>query len=89
MTRSARVAMGLWLLLAIVVFNVRFDWLTHAAGLDFVNQQLQRQHGGQPVVTVNAGFTPMVHDAARQAAVWPMVIAAAGTAAVTLAARAR
>ena len=89
MSTPARVAMGLWLLLAIVVFNVRFDWLTHTAGLDFVNQQLQRQRSGQPVITVNDGFRPMVRDAARQAALWPLVIGAAGTAVVTLAARAR
>ena len=89
MSRPARVALGLWLLLAIVVFNVRFDWLTHAAGLDFVNQQLQRQHDGLPLPSIADGFEPMVHDAARSAAVWLVVIASAGTAATMLASRVR
>jgi hypothetical protein len=81
--------MGLWLLLAIVVFNVRFDWLTHAAGLTFVQQQVERQHDGLPPVSINDGFRPMVRDAARRAAVWLVTIAVAGSAATTLAARAR
>jgi len=89
MSTSARVAMGLWLLFAIVVFNVRFDWLTHAAGLAFVQKQVERQHEGLPPVSINDGFRPMVRDAARGAAVWLVAIAVAGTAATTLAARAR
>lgn len=89
MNRSARVAMGLWLLFAIVVFNVRFDWLTHAAGLAFVSQQLDRQHHGLPPVSINAGFRPMVGDAARGAAAWLAAVAATGIAATALAARAR
>ncbi len=87
--KSARLAMGLWLLFAIVVFNVRFDWLTHAAGLTFVQQQVSRQHAGLPPVSINDGFRPMVRDAARRAATWLFTIAVAGTAATALAARAR
>jgi hypothetical protein len=89
MNTSARVAMGLWLLFAIVVFSVRFDWLTHAAGLTFVQQQVARQHDGLPPVSINDGFRPMVRDAARRSAVWLLTIAVAGSAATTLAARAR
>ena len=89
MSKPARVAMGLWVLFAIVVFNVRFDWLTHAAGLTFVHQQLERQHNGLPPISINAGFRPMVGDAARSAAVWLAAVAAAGMAATALAERAR
>ena len=39
---SRRWAMGLWLLLAIVVFNVRFDWQTRMAGHAFVRSQIVR-----------------------------------------------
>ena len=34
MTRQARWALGLWTLLALVVFNVTFDWQTRLAGLE-------------------------------------------------------
>lgn len=80
--RSTRWAIGLWLLLAVVVFSVRFDWETRLAGHAFVRSQLERRRQGQPVISINDGFTPMVRAAARHSAVWLVVIAAAGTAAV-------
>jgi len=85
MNMLSRVAIGLWILLAIVVFSVRFDWETRAAGHAFVRSQLARQRQGQPAISINDGFRPMVRDAARHAAVWLLVIAAAGTAAATVA----
>jgi hypothetical protein len=85
--RSARWAMGLWIVLAIAVFSVSFDWQTRVAGHDFVRAQLLRQRQGQPYVTINDGFAPMVRAAARRSAVWLVVIAAGGTTAVIMAAR--
>ena len=77
--RPAQLAIGLWLLLAIVVFNVRFDWQTRIAGYAFVRSQVARQSSGLPVLTINDGFRPMVRAAALDAAVWLAVIAAAGS----------
>jgi hypothetical protein len=54
-----------------------------------VQQQVARQHDGLPTVSINDGFRPMVRDAARGAAMWMVTIAVAGSAATTLAARAR
>lgn len=87
MTQPVKLAMGLWLLLAIVVFNVTFDWQTRVAGFVFVQSQLARQQQGQPPVSINDGFRPMVRAAARHSAVWLVMIAAAGTGAVITAAR--
>ncbi len=87
MTRPAKVAMALWLLLAIVVFNVTFDWETRAAGYAFIRSQRARQQQGLPVLSLNDGFRPMVGAAARQGAFWFVVVAAFGTAATTAAAR--
>ena len=84
--RSARLALALWLLLAIVVFNVRFDWQTRMANHAFVRSQIVRHEQGLPTLSINEAFRPMVGDAAREAAVWLALIAAAGTAA-TVAAR--
>ena len=89
MTPRVRLALGLWLLLAIVVFNVRFDWLTRAAGHAFVRSQIVRHEQGLPTSSINDGFRPMIRAAARQSALWLAVIAAAGAAATALAARAQ
>jgi hypothetical protein len=76
--RAARLAMALWFLLAIVVFNVTFDWNTRMAGHGFVASQLIRRDQGRPVQTINDGFRPMVRQAAFDASRWLVVIAAAG-----------
>ena len=78
-TRQVKLAISLWVLFAIVVFNVRFDWQSRMAGHAFVRSQLMRQQQGLPAISINDGFRPMVRDAARDAAVWLVVIAAFGT----------
>ena len=89
MRKAVRVAMGLWLLLAIVVFSVRFDWQTRMAGHAFVQSQLVRHRQGLPTLSINDGFRPMVRAAARDAAMWLAGFAAVGVAATTLAGRAQ
>ena len=85
--RSARWAMALWILLAVTVFSVTFDWQTRVASHEFVQAQVLRQQRGQPTISINDGFTPMVRAAARRSAVWLVAIAVAGTAAVVAARR--
>ena len=89
MKHPARTAIGLWFLLAIVVFNVKFDWDVRAANHAFVRSQIVRHQQGLPTLTINDAFRPMVRDAAQQAAVWLAVIAVAGTAATVVAQRGR
>lgn len=79
--------MGLWLLLAAVVFNVRFDWQSRIAGHAFVRSQLILHQQGQPPRTINEGFRPMIRRAALEAGGWMAVIAGAGTIATVVAAR--
>jgi len=81
--------MGLWILLAIVVFNVRYDWRTRVAGHEFVAAQLERVRVGQPPLTINDGFRPMVRQAAIDSSVWLVWIAGAGSGATVLASRRR
>jgi len=81
--------MGSWILLAIVVFNVKFDWDVRAANHAFVRSQIVRHQQGLPTLTINDGFTPMVRDAARDAAVWLTAIAGVGIAAAAAAGRGR
>ena len=79
--------MALWFVLAIVVFNVKFDWDVRAANHAFVRSQIVRHQQGLPTLTINDGFRPMVRDAAQHAAVWLVVIAVAGCAAAAAARR--
>jgi hypothetical protein len=89
LSRSASWALGLWIVFAIAVFSVSFDWQTRVAGHEFVQAQLFRQQHGQPTVSINDGFRPRVRAAARRSAVWLVVIAAAGSAAVMAASQLR
>ena len=77
--------MALWLLLAIVVFSVTFDWKTRMAGHAFVAAQIAHRKQGEPVQTINEAFRPMVRQAALEAGQWLVLIASAG-AVLTLAA---
>jgi hypothetical protein len=87
--QQQRWALALWLLLAIVVFNVTFDWNTRMAGHAFVGSQIIKRHHGQPLPTINDGFRPMVRAAAVGAARWSLLIAAAGAVMTFAAARRR
>lgn len=75
---QARLAMALWFLLAIVVFNVTFDWNARMAGHAFVQSQIVRKQQGLPLQTINDGFRPMVRQSAIDASKWLVLIAAAG-----------
>ena len=89
MRQPVKMAWGLWLLLAIVVFNVRFDWQTRVANHAFVRSQIARHQQGLPTLSINDAFRPMVRDAAQDAATWLALIAGAGTAATVAAGRGR
>ena len=87
MKQPVKTALAAWFVLAIVVFNVKFDWDVRAANHAFVRSQITRQQQGLPILTINDGFRPMVRGAARHAAAWLAAIAVAGTAATVVAAR--
>jgi hypothetical protein len=83
----ARIALALWAVLAVAVFSVTFDWQTRRAAWQFMGQQRERRAQGRPMATIEEGFRPMMHAAARQSAVWLLLILAGGTSAVLVAAR--
>ena len=87
MSRSGKLALALWAILAVAVFSVTFDWRTRRAARQFMAQQSARRTQGVPVDTIEAGFRPMVRSAARQSAVWPALILIGGTGAILIAAR--
>ena len=87
MTPAVKAAIGLWILLAIVVFSVKFDWETRVAAHTFVQSQLVRQQQSRTAISINDGYLPMVRAAAGRSALWLVAIAAAGGVAVFAGAR--
>ncbi|MDP3719693.1 MAG: hypothetical protein Q8T13_18180 [Acidobacteriota bacterium] len=87
MTKRARVAMALWAVFAVAVFNVTFDWQTRLAGLEFAGAQSRRHAAGQPVATINDGFRPMVRAAAVRSSGWLGLILGTGAIATIVATR--
>ena len=83
----ALLALALWAVFAALVFSVIFDFHTRVAAADFMAAQYHRRISGVPLETIEHGFRPLVRQAARQAAPWPIMIFAIGTAAVLLAGR--
>lgn len=88
MTSRTRLAMALWAVFAVAVFNVTFDWQTRMAGLEFAGAQLRRHAAGQPVATINEGFRPMVRAAAVRSGGWLALILGTGAIATIVATRA-
>lgn len=87
MPRAVRLALGLWLALAVTVFQVVFDSQTRMAAFRFSQAQLHALERGQPVATINEGFRPMVTAAARRAGLLAAGIAVLGCLTVAWAAR--
>jgi len=81
--------MALWILLAVVVFNVTYDWQVRVSSHAFIAAQLQRVNRGEAPLTINEGFRPMVRQAAIDNSLWLIVIAAAGVGATLAAARSK
>lgn len=79
--------LALWAVFAALVFSVIFDFHTRVAAMDFMAAQYQRRITGAPLETIEHGFRPLVRQAARRAAPWPLLIFAIGTGATLLAER--
>lgn len=87
MTRPVKRALLLWAVLAVVVFNVTFDWQTRMSNLAFTVAQVQRRAQGRPLQTINDGFRPLVGEAAQRASIWLLLILAVGTGAIAFASK--
>lgn len=80
-------ALALWAVFAALVFSVIVDFHTRVAAMDFMAAQYRRRASGVAVATIEAGFRPLVRQAARQAAPWPLLILVIGTGATLAAER--
>jgi hypothetical protein len=77
-----RVAIALWVVFAVVAWNVIFDRLVWTAATEFTRDQVLRHQAGQPVTSIHEGFSPRVRIAAMQASLWTLPIVVAGAASI-------
>jgi hypothetical protein len=80
-------ALALWAILAGLVFSDIQDHHTRVAAIGFMAAQYERRARGEPLETIENGFRPLVRQAARQAAPWPLLIFVVGAGATVLAGR--
>lgn len=80
-------ALAVWAVFAALSFSVIFDFHTRVAAADFLAAQYQRRARGLPLDTIERGVRPLVRQAARQAAPWPLLIFAIGAGATLAAER--
>ena len=82
---TVRLAAGLWLAWAVVVWNVTFDWETRAVARAFAVEQLERRAQHLPPVTIRDGFRPRVRAAAVRSSLWAGLVIGVGAGALLLA----
>jgi len=82
-------AVALWLVFGVVVWNVVFDAAVVVAGRQYVYRQAEFIRGRGPEVSIPGVMRPAIRRGAREATLWGGLVAAGGLAAVAFARRAR
>jgi hypothetical protein len=84
LTRAERVAAGLWLILAIVVWNGLYDLLLARSTQDYLFRWALHEAGRGPAVDVSLSMHHAVRDAMWMATLWAGIILLAGVVTVRL-----
>lgn len=84
-----RLAIGLWLALAFVTWNVVFDRQVSLAAAQFTRDNVERRLRGDEARTIDAAYRPLVGAAARSASLWAGGVLAVGAVALGVAGRSR
>ena len=89
MTQRARVRLAalLWIVLAVVVWNVVFDRVLVVAGRQYAHDAAIAAKAGQPYLRIDDRMRPAIAHGVKLATAIGAVIAALGLGAVALAAR--
>jgi hypothetical protein len=85
--RAGLVAVVLWAVLALVVWNVVFDRIVVLAGREFVNAAYVAARSRQPYLRVDAWMRPAIARGVRLATYAAAAVFAVGAAAIALALR--
>jgi hypothetical protein len=76
--RSQRIAVGLWIMLAVVVWNGLYDLRITLGVRDYLIDQALHESGRGPVVTISDAMRDTVRDAAMVATLWAAIILGGG-----------
>jgi hypothetical protein len=74
----ARVAIGFWLLVGLVTWNVLFDREIKRAENRYVQLQAASERGEGPAVTIRGVMDPAISRAVRVATGWSVLVTGAG-----------
>ena len=77
-SRLHRLEAWLWVLAALVTWNVVFDREVAVAAIEFTREQILRYDRGEPVRAIEAAFRPEIGRAAAVATVWAALVLAGG-----------
>jgi hypothetical protein len=84
--RAVRLAILLWLVFGVVLWNALFDRAIVIAGRNYLSRQSQAQRHNGPVVTIAGVMRPAAAQAAIVASCWSLAVTATGLAAIGYAA---
>jgi hypothetical protein len=76
--RPARIAVGLWIILAVVVGNGLYDLRITLGVRDYLIDQALYEAGRGPAVTMSDAMRDTVRDAAMVATLWAAIILGGG-----------
>ena len=88
-TRARRLAIALWIAMAVVVWNGLYDLRITLGVRDYLMKQALHDAGRGPAVTISDAMHETVRDAVRVASLWSVILLGAGLGSVTMVSRAR
>jgi hypothetical protein len=88
LARARRWAIGLWIVMAVVVWNGLYDLRITLGVRDHLMKQALHDAGRGPAVTITEDMDATVKDAVLVASLWAGIILAAGLATVVILSRA-
>ena len=87
--RARRLAIALWIAMAVVVWNGLYDLRVTLGVRDYLMKQALHDAGRGPAVTISDAMHETVRDAIKVATLWSLIILGAGLGSVTMVSRAR
>jgi len=84
LSRARRWAIGLWVAMAIVVWNGLYDLRITLGVRDYLMKQALHDAGRGPAVTISEAMAATRKDAVGVASLWAVIILAAGMVTVRL-----
>ena len=82
--RASRLAIALWVVMAIVVWNGLYDLRITLGVRDYLMKQALHEAGRGPSVTMSDAMHDTVRDAVKVATLWAALVLGAGLATVRL-----